>query len=56
MTNKEIVLRAFEIMLEHHGYGLDFCNDIDTCEECSFYRWDICPNFLKENEFGNEEE
>lgn len=54
MDKKEIVLKAFEIMLENHDNGLDFCDDIETCKDCCFYRWDICPNFIKENEFEED--
>ena len=55
MKRRNILLKAFEIMLENHENDFDFCHDIKDCDECPFYRWDICPNFIKEYEFGEEE-
>lgn len=48
---RDILLIAFEIMLENYEKGFDFCHDIEDCAECPFDRWDICPNFIKEYEF-----
>ena len=48
MKRRNILLKAFEIMLENHENDFDFCHDIKDCDECPFYRWDICPNFIKE--------
>ena len=55
MERRDILLKAFEIMFENHENYFDFCRDIEDCGKCPFYRWDICPNFIKEYEFGEEE-
>ena len=47
---RKIPERVFEIMLENHFYNFDFCHDIKDCDECPFYRWDICPNLIKKEE------
>ena len=50
MERRDILLKAFEIMLENHFHDFDFCHDIKDCDECPFYRWDICPNLIKKEE------
>lgn len=47
MKRRNILLKAFEIMLENHRNDFDFCHDIKDCDECPFYTWDICPNLIK---------
>ena len=44
MERRDILLKAFEI------HDFDFCHDIKDCDECPFYRWDICPNLIKKEE------
>ena len=50
MERRDILLKAFEIMLENHENDFDFCHDIEVCDKCPFNGWDICPNFIKKEE------
>ena len=50
MERKDILLKAFEIMLENHENDFDFCHDIEVCDKCPFNGWDICPNLIKKEE------
>ena len=50
MERRDILLKAFEIMLENHENDFDFCHDIEVCDKCPFNGWDICPNLIKKEE------
>lgn len=47
---KEILLKAFKIMLENYDEEKDMCEDIGKCSECPFESWEVCPNCCKEDE------
>ena len=50
MERRDILLKAFEIMLENYENDFDFCHDIEVCDKCPFNGWDICPNLIKKEE------
>lgn len=50
MSEKEILLKAFEIMMRNHEDGDDFCEGTNKCNECPFEIWEVCPNCCKECE------
>lgn len=47
MERRDILSKAFEIMLENHKNNLDFCHDLDGCDECPFYEYHTCPNLIE---------
>lgn len=49
MEDKEVLLKAFELMIKLHTEKGSMCNGIE-CEECPFIDWDICPIDLREVE------
>ena len=50
MERRDILLKAFMIMLENYENDLEFCEEIEDCGKCPFYRWDICQNLIKKEE------
>ena len=48
MERRVILLKAFMIMLENYENDLEFCEEIEDCGKCPFYRWDNCPNQIFE--------
>ena len=47
MDDKEILLKAFEIMVDNSEKGRNICDGI-VCSLCPFVDWYICPNGCKE--------
>lgn len=50
MDEKEILLKAFNIMLINHENGRDLCNGVGGCDKCPFLSWNSCPNCCEEYE------
>ena len=48
MERRDILLKAFMIMLENYENDLEFCEAIEDCGKCPFYRWYTCPNQIFE--------
>ena len=49
-TNYLVVASNGNYKLIDFKNDFDFCHDIKDCDECPFYRWDICPNLIKKEE------
>lgn len=41
MEEREILLKAFEIMVNRKGTGVQICKGIE-CKECPFQYWNTC--------------
>ena len=48
MERRDILLKAFMIMLENYENDLEFSEEIEDCGKCPFYRWYTCPNQIFE--------